>query len=246
MFKRPLPRKKYDNSTTQYVRLTSGLIYDLTKREVTCRPSTEKIFYYQNADIYLKLLEKNYNDLNIPFKKPQVFEIAAPNKQQNTHECHIGYPDRVVLKLNILKSGTVRVKLLASMACLWEKYYSKSKAPPPKTIVSVYKNMGYSTAFIEKLQNSFEKKKIMNERTQRVIDTIFEKVKKKKIPSTPKTAVKRRDDPEDEFDDVQPEEDEPNDDDDVQPEEDEGIVDDAEDDVEEDVGEDVDEDVDVD
>lgn len=228
MFKRPIPRKKINPSTTQPVLPTRGVIYDILNTKDTPRPVIEKRFYYQNTELYLKLLEKNYKQGNIPFKKPQVSEPPKRITKTNTKECHVGYPDRVVLKLNILKSGIVRVKLLTSMACLWDKYYSKSKTPPPKSVISAYKNMGHSDVFIKKIQRNFEKKKAMKERTQKIIEAIFEKVPKKKVPTVPKKEVKKVEDPEDEFDEL-PEE-EVEEEEDVQPEEDEAITDETEDD----------------
>ena len=127
MFKRPIPRKKINPSTTQPVLPTRGVIYDILNTKDTPRPVIEKRFYYQNTELYLKLLEKNYKQGNIPFKKPQVSEPPKRITKTNTKECHVGYPDRVVLKLNILKSGIVRVKLLTSMACLWDKYIVNQK-----------------------------------------------------------------------------------------------------------------------
>jgi len=222
MFKRPLPRKKINPSTTQPVLPTRGVIYDILNVRDTPRPVIEKRFYYQNTELYLKLLEKNYKQANLPFRKPQVSEPPKRINKIHTIECHVGYPDRVVLKLHILKSGVVRVKLLASMACLWDKYYSKSKTPPLKSVISAYKNMGHSEAFIKKLHRNFERKKFMKERTQKIIESIFEKVPKKKVPTVPKKEVKKLEDPEDEICDEPPEEEE--EDEDVQPEEDEGIT----------------------
>ena len=215
MFKRPLPRKKINPSTTQPVLPTRGVVYDILNIDCipTARPVIDKWFHYQNTELYLKLLEKNYKQANIPFKKPQVSEPPVRIITNYTRECHIGYPDRVVLKYNILKSGIVRVKLLTSMACLWDKYYSKSKTPPPKSVISAYKSMGHSDAFIKKLHHKFERKKTMKERTQKIIENIFEKVPKKKVPTVPKKEIKKKlEDPEDEICDELPEEEEEEDD----------------------------------
>lgn len=234
MFKRPIPHKKINPSTTPCVLPARGVVYDIVNTPDAPHPVIDHQFYYQNVDLYLKLLRRNYDQANLPFKRPQVSEPVKLNFKSRNVWQYTGHPDRVVLTINILKSGVVRVKLLTSMASLWEKYYSKSKTPPVKTVISTYKSMGYSDAFITNLQSRFEKKKALMARTQTLIEKIFEKAPKKKVGTTSKKGKKKTDDPPEEELGEPPEEDVINEDED-NPEEDEGITDDVEDDVEEDV-----------
>ena len=238
MLKKPLPRKKIVLDTTPRMNMTHGVVYDIIHPRVTPTLEQEKRFYYQNSDQYLRILEENYKQLGVPFKKPQVSDPPNKTTRSSDVEKHFDFPDRLVVKINILKSGIVRVKILTSMVNLWEKYYSKSKTPPPKSVISAYKNMGYSETFIKNLQSNFDKKKAMKVRYEKIIESIFEKAPKKKVSTAPKKEVKPRVDPDEDFDEP-PEDDENVDDDDVQPEEDEGIADDVEDDVEEDANEDI-------
>jgi len=58
--------------------------------------------------------------------------------------------DRVYLQLKYTKNR-VRVKLNASLLDLHERYYSKGKMPPIRTLCAAYKSLGYSEAFLERL-----------------------------------------------------------------------------------------------
>jgi len=240
MFKKPSIRKKINLDTTSRREITRGVVYDILHPPKPPVIEKEKRFYYQNSELYIKLLKRNYEYYKIPFKKPEVSDPPIKNKKLHQVENHIGYPDEVVVKLNILKSGIVRVKVLTSMVTLWEKYYSKSKTPPPKSVISTYKHMGYSETFVKNLQKQFERKKEMKMKIEKLIEQIFEKASKKKVRVVPK---KEDNTPQDELGEP-PEDDEDEDDDDVRPEEDEAIVEDTED-VDEDVIEDA-EPVDVD
>ena len=125
----------------------------------------------------------------------------------------------------MLKSGKVRVKLFSHVAQLWEKYNSKGKVPPHKMLVSAYKSMGYSEAFIDKMNKSFERKKVLKIKYEKMIENIFERPStKKKAPAKKK---KKEEEPEEKPDDIV--EEEPDDDDDT-PEEDEAIEVDNDDD----------------
>jgi hypothetical protein len=243
MFKKPSIRKKINLDTTSRHEITRGVVYDILHPPKPPIIEKEKRFYYQNSELYLKLLKRNYEYYKIPFKKPQVFDPPIKNVKYMQVENHINYPDMVVVKLNILKSGIVRVKVLTSMVTLWEKYYSKSKTPPPKSVISAYKHMGYSETFLKNLQKQFEKKKVMKIKIEKLIERIFEKAPKKKVRVVPKKEDKKIDTLEDELGEP-PEDDENEDDDDVRPEEDEAIVEDG-DDADEDVVDDT-EPVDVD
>ena len=153
MYRRPQPRQKIH--TASLVRPTKDdvrRILNIVPLEEREKPS--KSFSVQNSQQYLKLLEKNYEYYGLEFKKPDVSESVYTPPPSGKVEHHFEYPDRVVVKLNVLKSGKVRVKIFTHVAQLWEKYNSKGKVPPHKSLVSAYKNMGYSEAFIDKMNRS--------------------------------------------------------------------------------------------
>ena len=111
----------------------------------------KKPFYVQNKKDYLESLERNCKEMGIPFKKPYVEEMPPYEKVDDSIETHIEYLDQIVVNLNVLKSGKVRVKILPQMAVLNEKYYSKYKIPPIKSVSSALKAIGYSQEFIDSM-----------------------------------------------------------------------------------------------
>ena len=233
MYRRPVPRQKIH--TASLVRPTKDdvrRILNITPPEEREKPS--KSFSVQNSELYLKLIKRNYEYYGLEFKKPEVVELVYTPPPVKVIERHFEYPDNVVVKLNVLKSGKVRVKLFSHVAQLWEKYNSKGKVPPHKMLVSVYKSMGYSEAFIDKMNKSFERKKVLKIKYEKMIENIFERPStKKKAPAKKK---KKEEEPEEKPDDIV--EEDPDDDDDDAPEEDEAIEvdnDDDDDDVDENV-----------
>lgn len=98
------------------------------------------------------------------------------------------------------------------MAQMWEKY-GQGARPSHKFLVSVYKSMGYSQEFIDKMNKSHERKKILKTKYEKIVNNIFEKpTKKKLIPQKKKKPdedeIVEEDDDEEEKDDNEPEEDE--------------------------------------
>mgnify|MGYP006186757709 CR=1 FL=1 len=224
MYRRPAPRQKIH--TASLVRPTKDDVRRILKivpREEREEPS--KVFSVQNSELYLKLIKRNYEYYELEFKKPEVVELIYIPPPVKVIERHFEYPDNVVVKLNVLKSGKVRIKLFSHVAQLWEKYNSKGKIPPHKMLVSAYKSMGYSEAFINKMNKSFERKKVLEIKYEKMIQNIFERPStKKKAPAKKK---KKEEEPEEKPDDTVEEE---HDDDDVTPEEDEAIEVDNDDD----------------
>jgi hypothetical protein len=133
------------------VKLIPGtFLHNIVYGNTTIVPE-RKPFYVQNADDYVRLLKKNYEYYGVPFKNPNVEEIPPYDKVDDTIETHVEHLDQIVVKLNVLKSGKVRVKLLPHMAILNEKYYSKYKPPPIKNITSALKAIGYSQEFMDSM-----------------------------------------------------------------------------------------------
>jgi len=179
----------------------------------------KKPFYVQNKKDYLESLERNCKEMGIPFKKPYVEEMPPYEKIDDSIETHIEHLDQIVVKLNVLKSGKVRVKVLPHMAVLNEKYYSKYKPPPIKSISSALKAIGYSQEFMDSMMVKYKKRNALIEKKWKILEKRFDapstasrnKKKKadKKAEAEAETEVVEDEDPEEEKkDDDEPEEDE--------------------------------------
>ena len=179
----------------------------------------KKPFYVQNKKDYLESLERNCKEMGIPFKKPYVEETPPYEKIDDSIETHIEHLDQIVVNLNVLKSGKVRVKVLPHMAVLNEKYYSKYKIPPIKSISSALKAIGYSQEFIDSMMVKYKKRNALIEKKWKILEKRFDapstasrnKKKKadKKAEAEAETEVIEDEDPEEEKkDDDEPEEDE--------------------------------------
>ena len=181
----------------------------------------KKPFYVQNKKDYLESLERNCKKMGIPFKKPYVEEIPPYEKVNDSIETHIEHLDQIIVNLNVLKSGKVRVKVLPHMAVLNEKYYSKYKIPPIKTLTSALKATGYSQEFIDSMMVKYKKRNALIEKKWKILEKHFDapstasRNKKKKadkkaqVEAEAETEVVDDEDPEEEKkDDDEPEEDE--------------------------------------
>lgn len=194
----------------------------------------KKPFYVQNKKDYLESLERNCKEMGIPFKKPYVEETPPYEKVDDSIETHIEHLDQIVVNLNVLKSGKVRVKVLPHMAVLNEKYYSKYKIPPIKSISSALKALGYSQEFMDSMMVKYKKRNTLIERRWKILEKFFD------TPSTASRNKKKKADKKAEaeaeaveevgVEDEDPEEEKKDDD---EPEEDEAIVVDEEGDEEE-------------
>ena len=199
----------------------------------------KKPFYVQNKKDYLESLERNCRKIGIPFKKPNVEEIPVPKKINSYVEKHIDNLDQIVVHLNVLKSGKIRVKVIPHMAVLNEKYYSKYKIPPIKSITSALKALGYSQEFMDSMMEKYKKRNELIEKKWKILEKIFD------APSTASRNKKKKADKKAEAEAAEAETEVPEDEDpeeekkdDDEPEEDEAIVVDEEGDDEEEVVED--------
>ena len=185
----------------------------------------KKPFYVQNKKDYLESLERNCKEMGIPFKKPYVEEMPPYEKVDDSIETHIEYLDQIVVHLNVLKSGKVRVKVLPQMAVLNEKYYSKYKPPPIKSITSALKALGYSQEFMDSMMEKYKKRNELIEKKWKILEKRFDapstasRNKKKKADKKAEAAeaVATEAEAEAGVEDEDPE-------DDDEPEEDEAIV----------------------
>jgi len=178
----------------------------------------KKPFYVQNKKDYLESLERNCKEMGIPFKKPYVEEMPPYEKVDDSIETHIEYLDQIVVNLNVLKSGKVRVKVLPQMAVLNEKYYSKYKPPPIKSITSALKSLRYSQEFIDSMMVKYKKRNALIEKKWKILEKRFDapstasrnKKKKadKKAEAETEVVVEDEDHEEEKKDEDEPEEDE--------------------------------------
>ena len=150
------------------------------------------------------MLHKNAEYWDIPFKEPYVVEI--PRKPVNNPEdnCPVKYLDHIPVNLSVLKNGKIKIKIFPHVAQLNEKYFSKNKQAPLKALVSAFKTVGASDTYIEKMTKTYNNKKNMNKKFEKLIALIFDK----KAPAA--TAIKKKPqkpkDPEEESEDEEEEE----------------------------------------
>jgi len=157
-------------------------LYDIVNTKECCIPD-KKVFYVQNHESYLKDLEKNYNYYNVPFKKPNVYEIEKPNPLTQKFVSKVEYLDSVVVNLNVLKNGKVRVKINTDVVSLYENWYKQMKLPPIKTVIKVYKNLGYDDTFLNNMLEKNKKREKMLEKGWKKIEDFSEaskNIKKRK------------------------------------------------------------------
>lgn len=190
-FKRPRLRPKVD---TVSVRLRPGdSLYERIHPPVhDVRVQQKRPVYHQEE--YLKLLEKNYKSYGLMMKDlklPLVTEYVKPFTQK---EPEIEFYDRIYVTTSILKSGKVKIKINTGMYDLYEKYYRYNKQPPQKSVIKVYKSLGFSEAFIKRLEASYKKIPARVEAFQRCIDKVFNKPSVSK-PKHKKKKIVEEDDP---------------------------------------------------
>jgi len=192
-------------------------LYKIVNGENTKVPE-RKPFYVQNAESYVNLLKKNYEYYGIPFKQPNVQEMPPYPKSNIVVEKHIENLDQIKVCFTVLKSGKVRVKVLPQVAILNEKYYSKGKLPPIKSVISAFKSVGYSQEFVDSILKKYTGRKKLIEQKWKILEKRFDapsvsaanKKKKadKKAEAEAEADIEEDDDEEKEKDDDEPEEDE--------------------------------------
>lgn len=228
------PARRFHPPPTPFVRPTEGVVADIINHKSSIERIPNKKFSVQNADYYVNALRKNYEDCNVPFKQPDVIESVCRYPDLVSPEKYVDFLDKVYVKLNILKSGKVRLKIVPHFLIMWENYYSKGKVPPIKTIIAAYKAVGYSDKFIDKIQKNAKKRTEFMKKIAIVLEKIFDKsttTRKKTVKVKPEPVVEK------EEDEAPPEEEDEDDDD--APEEDEGFMEDEEEEVEDPAMEDV-------
>ena len=234
MLKRPTHRF-HPPTTPNVSRPTSGVLANIIQGFKTepIRPQKQKKFAIQASSVYARLLEKNYDYYGVPFKSPDIIEVQPPKKHEAQDEPELDFVDKVYLKLIILKSGKVRVKLIPHFLELWYNYYSKGKKPPIKTVIAAYKAIGFSDVFLQKIITNQKKRIEFAKKLEKIIEKIFDKsMTTKRKPVRAKVEEKVGEKVEEKVEEVEIIDAavEDDDDDDDGPEEDEGILPEEEDD----------------
>lgn len=211
MYKRPPLRVRED--TVASGRPKPGSFLDaIVNPPPTIRSNHPKKPIYQK-DAYLSLLKRSCEDAGLEYKEPDIPDYVARVTVVPPGEPKLSHSDRVYMKVRILKSGIIRIKLDTSFAILYEKYYSKCKQPPMKSIIQAYKSMGFSLEFLDKIKIKFSKFADHKKKVQEKIDSVFNKEPAKK----PKKIKKKEDEEpeeiiEDEEEDEEEEDDDPDED----------------------------------
>ena len=221
MFKRPAIRSR-PTTVIPSTRPAVGSFLHSILYPPKCEPYKREMTYIQNYDNYIDNLRRSCEKSGAEFVMPK-YVLPLPEKEpvQKKFVPRVEYLDHVIMRVNILKCGKVRVKLLPQMAMLHEKYFSKNKIPPAKTLAAALKAIGYDEELVRNVPSKIEKRKSDMEARYKKLELVFNK------PTT--SSKKKKKEPEPEREEDIEEEEEDIEDDDAAPDE-EAIDGDDEDD----------------
>ena len=72
------------------------------------------------------------------------------------------------------------LQLETSFVSLYEKYYSKNKMPPQKSVIAAYKSFGFSDKYLDRIKYNYKKLPILQKRFENMFEKIFNKETVKK------------------------------------------------------------------
>lgn len=184
--------------------IEGSFLYDIIQSKPPDVYKFNKAPIYKKED-YLKALKKNHEQLGIPYVEPNLPNATPYVPPTQNIEPDIKYGDRVEVKLRVLKSGIVRVKVISAIADMYDKYYRHARLPPIKLIIQAYKSHGFSDEFIQKIKDSHEKKMKFAKKVPAILVKIFEKepVKKTKKKKEEKKVEEEDEVPEDDIEEDQ-------------------------------------------
>lgn len=180
MYKRPSQRVRPNLLNRCGHLMEDSFLHTLLNPGPTVISKFEKRPIYQ-PETYFRLLKKNNKMIGIPYVQPMLPKPEPPVPWVQSQEPELDVPDRVYLKLRILKNGVVRVKLNCAIATMYEKYYRHAVQPPFKTVLQAYKSHGFSPEFLEKIKKSHERKMVYAKKVPGILAKIFDKEPVKKI-----------------------------------------------------------------
>lgn len=230
MYKRPPLRVREEPRPS--TRPKPGTFLDRIVNPPPSVPYVRKKYPVYQKEVYLALLKRNCKELGLEYKEPDIPDYVPPQRSKPPIEPQLTFSDKVYMKVRILKSGVIRIKLDASFANLYEKYYSKQKQPPMKSVIQAYKSMGFSPEFLEKIKTRYSKFAEHRKKVEKMIDEIFNKEPAKKQKKKKEEVIEEEE--EEEEDEEEDQDDDPgedgemdvevdNDDDNEQPQEDEEV-----------------------
>lgn len=202
MYKRPTLRLR-DPCTTSFMRPVEGtFLHSITKNEKT-KYFEPRETYIANYDNYIETLRKSCEESGAKFKVPKyILPMPEIDRVPPKNKSPIRFIDDVIVCINVLKCGKVRVKLITHMATLYEKYFSKNKIPPPKTLAAALKAIGYDESYTSKVPDIIENRRKSMDIRWKTLDDMFNK------PSASNSKKKAKKEPEVEVEvEVEPEED---------------------------------------
>lgn len=214
MFKRPVIRPREPEKLFRRNEVCRNeFLQNIIRPKPTQFYKHPKVPVYQQEN-YIKLLNKNRRELGLEELVPDLPPEPTREVKVVKSEPHIHALDEIHMTTQILKNGKVKIKLNTSMMELHEKYYSKNKVPPTKTLLKAYKSIGFSDEFINKLDKSLSRRPTISKIIAAKIDKVFNK------PTVPKTKKKKEPEPQpeptefehDDVEDEEPEDDDPGED----------------------------------
>lgn len=209
MYKRPQIRVREPSTTWSSRPAKGSFLYRITNPEKTQFHEMEP-YYIHDYDTYIKNLKKSCEASGAEFKIPKYARpLPVTNKPMYVKPKLIEYSDDVIVRVNVLKCGKVRVKLLTHMATLHEKYFSKAKKPPVKALVAALKAVGYDETYVNSIPKALDTQKENMEVRWKKLDAMFNKPStsntkkktKKKEPEPDPEEIEEEDAEEDEEDD---------------------------------------------
>src|SRR6056300_104055 len=159
MFKRPAIRSR-PTTVIPSTRPAVGSFLHSILYPPKCEPYKREMTYIQNYDNYIDNLRRSCEKSGAEFVMPK-YVLPLPEKEpaQKKNVPRVEYLDHVIMRVNVLKCGKVRVKLLPQMAMLHEKYFSKNKIPPAKTLAAALKAIGYDEELVRNVPSKIKKRK---------------------------------------------------------------------------------------
>tara|TARA_B100000073_G_scaffold346446_1_gene357880 strand:+ start:1776 stop:2333 length:558 start_codon:yes stop_codon:yes gene_type:complete len=135
---------------------------------------------YESA--YLKALEKNNNDLGIPYVEPVFVPYQPPAPREESSEPELPFVDRIYVNFKILKSGVVRIKIVPNFLILYENYYRRALRPPLKLLLAAYKARGFSKDFLDEVKVREQRAvAFFSKKVPGILEKVFEKEPSKKV-----------------------------------------------------------------